>query len=226
MAMPEDLTTFPNLPPMSPDLRAALMARARQVRFQTGQEVFSTGDHVKDLLILLSGTLRIEQLGANGREIVLYRVHGGDSCILTAACLLSDEQYAAMGVAETDLEALLLPRAAFDDLMAASAEFRGMIFDAYSKRITDLLQVVEEVAFRRIDLRLAGRLLALAGDADQIAATQSQIATELGTVREVISRQLQEFQRRGWVKVGRGLVTVKDKSALQALANSDRVPPV
>lgn len=224
--MPEDLTDFPNLPPMSPDLWTSLTALARRLRFQTGEEVFSTGDQVKDLLILLSGTLRIEQLGANGREIVLYRVQGGDSCILTAACLMSDEQYAAMGVAETDLDTLLLPRLAFDELMATSPEFRGMIFQAYSKRITDLLQVVEEVAFRRIDLRLAGRLLALAGDGDRIVATQSQIATELGTVREVVSRQLQEFQRRGWVRVGRGLVTVLDKSELQALANSDRAPPV
>lgn len=224
--MPEDLTDFPNLPLMSPDLWASLTARARRLQFQTGEEVFSTGDEVKDLLIVLAGTLRIEQLGANGREIVLYRVQGGDSCILTAACLLSDEQYAATGVAETDLDALMLPRDAFDNLMATSAEFRGMIFQAYSKRITDLLQVVEEVAFRRIDLRLAGRLLTLAGDADQIIATQSQIATELGTVREVISRQFQEFQRRGWVKVGRGLVTVMDKPALHALANSDRAPPV
>lgn len=224
--MPEDHTDFPNLPPMPRDLLDALTARARRLQFKAGDEVFSAGDPVRDLLILLSGTLRIEQLGANGREIVLYRVQGGDSCILTAACLLSDEQYAAMGVAETDLDTLLLPRAAFDDLMATSAEFRGMIFQAYSGRITDLLQVVEEVAFRRIDLRLAGRLLALAGDGDRINATQSQIATELGTVREVVSRQLQEFLRRGWVKVGRGHVTIADKSALQALANSDRAPPV
>ncbi len=115
---------------------------------------------------------------------------------------------------------------AFDELMATSAEFRGMIFQSYSKRITDLLQVVEEVAFRRIDLRLAGKLLNLAGDGDQIVATQSQIATELGTVREVVSRQFQEFQRRGWVKIGRGTVTITDKAALTALANSDRAPPV
>lgn len=217
---------FPNLPPMSQDLWSSLTSRARRLRFHAGEEVFSTGDRVKDLLILLSGTLRIEQLGAAGREIVLYRVHGGESCILTAACLLSDDEYSAMGVAETELDALLLPRAAFDDLMAISSEFRGMIFQSYSKRITDLLQVVEEVAFRRIDLRLAGALLNLAGDSDRIVATQSQIATELGTVREVVSRQFQEFQRRGWVKVGRGIVTIIDKAALQALANSDRAPPV
>lgn len=224
--MLQDPKDFPDLPPMSQELWASLIGHARRLRFQVGEEVFSTGDQVKDLLILLSGTLRIEQLGAAGREIVLYRVQGGESCILTAACLLSDDEYSAMGVAETDLDALMLPRNAFDELMATSAEFRGMIFQSYSKRITDLLQVVEEVAFRRIDLRLAGKLLSLAGDGDRIVATQSQTATELGTVREVVSRQLQEFQRRGWVKVGRGTVTITDKTALTALANSDRAPPV
>lgn len=216
----------PNLPPMSAGLRASLMDRGRRVAFQTGDVVFTTGEKASDLLILLSGTLRIEQLGASGREIVLYRVQGGESCILTAACLLSDDAYSATGVAETDLDAMMMPRVAFDALMASSAEFRGMIFQAYSQRITDLLQVVEEVAFRRIDLRLAGRLLSLAGDGDRIVATQSQIATELGTVREVISRQFQEFQRRGWIEVGRGVVTLRDPAALQALAQSDRAPPV
>lgn len=224
--MLQDPKDFPNLPPMSQDLWASLISRARRRNFQAGDEVFSTGDQVTDLLILLSGTLRIEQLGAAGREIVLYRVQGGESCILTAACLLSEDDYSAMGVAETALDALIVPRVTFDDLMATSAEFRGMIFQSYSKRITDLLQVVEEVAFRRIDLRLAGTLLSLAGDGDRIVATQSQIATELGTVREVVSRQFQEFQRRGWVKVGRGVVTVMDKAALRALAHSDRAPPV
>ncbi len=224
--MLQDPADFSNLPPMSQELWDSLISHARRTRFQAGDEVFSTGDRVNDLLILLAGTLRIEQLGTAGREIVLYRVQGGESCILTAACLLSDDDYSAMGVAETDLDTLLVPRPAFDTLMATSAEFRGMIFQAYSKRITDLLQVVEEVAFRRIDLRLAGKLLTLAGDGDQIIATQSQIATELGTVREVVSRQFQEFQRRGWLRVGRGTVTVTDRAALKALANSDRVPPV
>lgn len=191
-----------------------------------GAEVFAPGQNADALLILLSGTLRVEQLAQSGREIVLYRVHGGESCILTAACLLAEVSYAATGIAETDLDLLSVPRAAFDDLMARSPEFRGVIFQAYSRRITDLMQVVEEVAFRRIDIRLAERLTDLADDSVRVVATQQRIANELGTAREVVSRQLGEFQRRGWVEIGRGSVRLLDRDALGKLAQSDRMPPL
>jgi CRP/FNR family transcriptional regulator len=185
--------------------------------------VFAPGQRADGLLILLNGTLRIEQLAASGREIVLYRVEGGESCIMTAACLLAGDDHSATGIAETAIEALSLPRSAFDDLMARSTEFRGLIFRSYTDRITDLLTVIEEVAFRRIDIRLAGRLGELPKMDKRIALTQAQIATELGTKREVVSRQLQDFQRRGWVSLARGSVTVLDRAALRKLADSDQV---
>ena len=213
---------FPELPGVTPDLRRDLVKLARQRHLSQGEVVFTPGAPVNTMLILISGTLRVEQVAQTGREIVLYRVHGGESCILTAACLLADTTYAATGVAETDLVLMALPKTAFDDLMSRSHEFRGLIFQAYAKRITDLMQVVEEVAFRRIDIRLAGRLIDLSGAGITIVATQQQMATELGTAREVISRQLGEFQRRGWVEVGRGLVHLRDKEALRNLAHSDR----
>ena len=142
---------FPDLPGVTTDLRYDLVKRSTPHHVSQGSVVFTPGAQVDALLILLSGTLRVEQLAETGREIVLYRVHGGESCILTAACLLADATYAATGIAETDLDLMSLPKAAFDDLMAHSHEFRGLIFQAYSKRITDLMQVVEEVAFRRIE---------------------------------------------------------------------------
>lgn len=213
---------FPELPGLTKDLRRELVKRSRQRHVSQGSVVFTPGEPVDAMLILLSGTLRVEQVAQSGREIVLYRVHGGESCILTAACLLADATYAATGIAETDLDLMSMPKAAFDDLMAGSQEFRGLTFQAYAKRITDLMQVVEEVAFRRIDIRLAGRLIELAGTGARIVATQQQLATELGTAREVVSRQLGEFQRRGWVEVGRGHVRLRDKEALRHLAHTDR----
>lgn len=213
---------FPEFPGLSTDLRCDLVKRSRQRHVSQGSVVFTPGPSADAMLILLSGTLRVEQVAQSGREIVLYRVHGGESCILTAACLLTDATYAATGVAETDLDLMSLPKAAFDDLMARSQEFRGLIFQAYAKRITDLMQVVEEVAFRRIDIRLAGGLIELSGTEGKIVATQQQMATELGTAREGISRQLGEFQRLGWVEIGRGDVRLRDKEALRNLAHSDR----
>jgi len=213
---------FPDFPGVSADLRRHLVKRSQQLHVPQGAEVFAPGGNVDALLILLSGTLRVEKLAKTGREIVFYRVHGGESCILTAACLLAEMPYAATGVAETDLNLLSVPKAAFDDLMACSSEFRGLIFQAYSKRITDLMQVVEEVAFGQIDIRLASRLIDHAEDGIRIVATQQQIATELGTACEVVSRRLGEFQRRGWIEVRRGIVRLRDKDALRRLAHADR----
>ncbi|MFK7837428.1 MAG: Crp/Fnr family transcriptional regulator [Sulfitobacter sp.] len=155
-----------------------------------------------------------------GREIVLYRVHAGESCVLTTACLLAFEDYSAEGIAETDIEAILIPRDAFDQMMAASKEFRAFVFEAYSKRITDLFMVIEEIAFKRMDIRVAQKLLELRGSDDVLHLTHQQLALELGTAREVISRQLKEFERRGWLNLSRGQIELRDTPAVERLAQS------
>lgn len=113
-----------------------------------------------------------------------------------------------------------MPRGVFEDLIARSSTFRRFVFTAYSKRITDLFFVIEEIAFRRIDIRLAQKLLALGKESDRVVATHHQLATELGSAREVISRQLQEFQRREWVKLARGTIEIQDRAALEKLAKT------
>jgi len=185
-----------------------------------GARIFGPGKRPEHLLLLLSGTVRVQQTSDAGREIVLYRIHAGESCVLTTASLLAHEAYAAEGVAETNVTAVAIPRAVFDDLIASSRSFRDFIFAAYSRRITDLFYVIDEVAFRRIDIRLAQKLLELQDDDQGLQATHQQLAAELGTAREVISRQLQEFQRRGWVELSRGLVRILDEDALKKLSTS------
>jgi CRP/FNR family transcriptional regulator len=169
-------------------------------------------------LLLVSGTVRVQQLSEAGREIVLYRVHAGESCVLTTACLLAFEDYSAEGVAETDVEAILIPRDTFDELMAVSKEFRAFVFEAYSKRITDLFMVIEEIAFKRMDIRVAQKLLDLQDAQKTLHLTHQQMAVELGTAREVVSRQLKEFERRGWLTLNRGVIELRDPSAIGRLA--------
>ena len=183
-----------------------------------GTVLFAPGMEPVNLLLLLAGTVRVQQSSDSGREIVLYRVEAGESCVLTSACLLAQEDYAAEGVAETDVTAVAIPRATFDDLVGRSRQFRDFVFQAYARRMTDLFRVIDEVAFGRIDARLAERLLALARGTGAVQATHQQLAAELGTAREVVSRQLTEFQRRGWIGQSRGLVTLSDPQALAAVA--------
>lgn len=200
--------------------RATLEARAPVQAVPAGTTVFGPGRVPDAMLLLLEGVVRVQQTATTGREIVLYRVRAGESCILTTACLLAGDAYAAEGVAETSLRAVSIPRSVFDGLLARSAAFRTFVFEAYGQRIGDLILTIEDIAFRRIDLRLAEALCRLAGPDGCVRGTHQDLAKELGTAREVISRQLAEFQRRGWTDQGRGIIRLVDPAALQAIVTS------
>lgn len=211
---------FPGLGGLAPKVSDLLDQTAHSATFKQGTVIFGPFKPAENLLLLASGTVRVQQVSEAGREIVLYRVHAGESCVLTTACLLAFEDYAAEGIAETDIEAILIPRDAFDQMMAASKEFRAFVFEAYSKRITDLFMVIEEIAFRRMDIRVAQKLLDLQDTQGVLHLTHHQLAVELGTAREVISRQLKEFERRGWLSLSRGHIDLRDKAAIERLAQS------
>lgn len=215
---PDWIPRFPELAQLTPAERKLIAERAQVVSLPAGTTVFAPGLPADNFLLLLDGTVRVQQVSASGREIVLYRVTGGESCIMTTACLLSQDTYNAEGITETPVQAVAVPKAAFDELMARSAAFRRFVFSDYSSRITDLLHVVEEVAFERIDKRLAQKLLERADAAGGLSATHQDLAVELGTAREVISRHLKEFQRRGWLELNRGQVQLADRAGLERIA--------
>lgn len=221
--MSDWINRFPGLLQLNATVRTALVDASSVVRVPKGTTIFGPGQAPENLLLLLDGRVRVQQLAESGREIVLYRVHAGESCVLTTACLLAFEDYTAEGVAETDLEAAAIPQRAFDAAMASSPEFRRFVFTAFSKRITDLFLTVEEIAFGRMDARLAHKLLELAGDGDSVAGTHGDLARELGTAREVISRQMVEFVRRVWVEQRRGAIRLVDRKALEKFAEANPV---
>jgi len=219
--MSEDwISRFQGLSNLPERIRGILDARSQVIRMPKGTVIFGPGNSPENLLFLLDGTVRVQQLAENGREIVLYRVQAGESCVMTTACLLAYEDYSAEGIAETDITAAAIPRTVFDDLISQSREFRTFVFSAYSKRITDLFHVIEDIAFQRMDIRLAQKLLDLR-QGMTVKATHQQLAAELGTAREVISRQLSEFQRRDWVKQSRGTVELLDADSIARLAQSE-----
>jgi len=208
---------FPGLARLDAGVRARLEREGRVVRAPAGHTIFGPGHVPDNMLFLLDGVVRVYQTSESGREIVLYRVEAGQSCVLTTACLLAHEAYSAEGVAETGVVAVALPRTTFDSLIAEVPAFRDFVFAAYARRITDLFRVIDEVAFGRIDIRLAHRLIAMARGGTELHITHQGLATELGTAREVVSRQLHEFQRRGWIEQGRGTIALTDRPALARL---------
>ena len=199
-------------------VRDRLLNEARIVEMPEGAQVFGPLNVPDSLFFLYDGRIRVSQSSDTGREIVLYRVDAGESCVLTTACMLAEEAYNAEGIAESDITAIVLPKQAFDRLVAEEEAFRKFVFAAYSRRLIDLLRVVDDVAFGHMDVRLAERLLALAGDFKEVSATHQQLASELGTAREVVSRILQDFQRRELIAQSRGRIALLDKPALRELA--------
>lgn len=209
---------FPDLDALTPDQRGLLARHAVVARVPAGTVVFGPGDPADNLLLLVEGTVRVQHLSEGGRLIVLYRVQAGESCVLTTACLMAQDAYTAEGVAETDAQAVMIPRDTFDALVGGAPAFRRLVFDAYARRISDLFLLIDEVVFQRIDTRLAGKLVELSGGSGTVQVTHQQLADELGTAREVISRQLQEFQRRGWITLARGVIGLSDLAALRGSA--------
>jgi CRP/FNR family transcriptional regulator len=200
--------------------RQFLEAAASLVTLPAGAVTFTPGEHCEMYVLVIAGCVRVHMLSETGREIVLYRVEGGETCILTTACLLAGMNYAAEAIAETDVRVALLPGAAFRELMARSAVFRDFVFQAFGARIADLLLVVEEVAFRRVDVRLARLLLERQDAAATVRLSHNDLAVELGTAREVVSRQLKDFERRGWVSLHRGSIDLISPADLSNLVRA------
>ena len=117
------------------------------------------------------------------------------------------------------MQAVAIPRGLFDTLIAQSAPFRQFVFADFSQRITGLIRLIDEISFSRMDVRLAQKLLEMAGAAQEVTMTQQQLATELGSAREVVSRVLAELHRRGWLTVERGRVVFINRAALEDFAN-------
>ena len=184
-----------------------------------GARLFHAGDACTGFAIVHEGTLRVGLTAANGREIVLYRVGPGDVCLQTFARLAGGGgAYSAEGVAETAMRIEMLSPAAFAVRVAGDAGFRDLLFGAVARRFADFERVVERVALTGIAPRLAAALLALADQDGRVAATHAVLASEIGSAREVVSRQLATFARRGLVGGGRGALRVLAPARLEALA--------
>ncbi|MEM8648949.1 MAG: Crp/Fnr family transcriptional regulator [Pseudomonadota bacterium] len=199
---------FEGLNQLEGEWRDTISRKSKVVSIPPETVVFAPGKPADNMIFLLDGTVRVQQVSENGREIVLYRIEAGESCIMTASCIIGDQHYSAEGVAETVIEAAIIPKPVFEELLGSSSRFRNFIFSTVSSRLAELMHIINEIAFRRVDIRLAQKLVSLAKGSDEIMVTHQQLATELGTAREVVSRQLQEFQRREWISQSRGTIRI------------------
>ena len=205
--------------PMLRELPAAeldrILSASSAMQLPAGTVIFDENQPCQGFPLLLSGSVRVIKAAANGRELQLYRVGSGESCILTSSCLLGHTPYQARGIAEQDVEMIVLSPATFHALLSVNQPFRDYIFGLFSERLTDLMELVSAVAFQKLDQRLARLLIS---KPSPIHATHQALADELGSAREMVSRLLKGFAEQGWVKLGREQIAITDTPALKKFA--------
>lgn len=209
------LARFPVLAELPAEPLRRLLGEAQLLRAPAGSVLFDAKQPCRGFPLLLEGSVRVSKTSPSGREIQLYRVEPGQGCILSGGCLLGQTDYSARAIAEQDAVLISVPPALFHELMLQFEPFRRFVFGMYGERLAEVMELVEEVAFRRLDVRLA-QLLIHRGPVVQ--TTHQKLADDLGSVREIVSRLLRSFEDRGWVKLERERVTVLDSKSLAALS--------
>lgn len=210
------LNLYPALSGLPAERLAALLKPGAVMHLPAGTAVFAEHQPCQGFPLLLEGSIKVVKQAASGRELMLYRVAPGGSCIISSSCLLGHTAYNARGIAETPLTLLALPVPAFAALMLDHSPFRDFVFHLFAERIGELMQLVEEVAFARLDQRLAKLLLAR--NEAVLNVTHQQLADELGSVREIVSRLLKGFAAQGLVTLGREQLSIVDRSGLQKMS--------
>ncbi len=210
------IRVLPILKNADPSLLYEFRQTAFFARIPEGHDVFIEGDQVDAIALLISGVVRVYKIGETGREITLYRFGNGESCILTANAILSQKNFPAVATVEKEAEAVMIPADSFRDWVRRYDAWREFVFELLSQRLSSVMEIVEEVAFRRMDARLASLLAERGRRSDPIHITHQEIAAELGSSREVISRILEDFSAQGIVEVSRGIIKILEMDSLHA----------
>lgn len=219
----DQLASFPMLKELFHHGDGKIADAMRLIKVQEGQSLFRYGDDCRDFLLILEGAVCVQHLSGNGQVITLYHLQPGQACELTLSCLLGGRCYPAEAIAETDVHALALPGRQFHEAMVVSPRFRQFVFTTIDRGVHSLLALVEDLSFGHLDQRLARCLLKAAGSQSSVYITHSSLAEELGTAREVVSRMLKDFEKRGWLSLHRGRIEIDDLKSLKKQSISESV---
>lgn len=200
----------------------AYLDRLRPMDLPKGAELFRPGDPIQGYAIVLSGRVDVRLTTASGREILLYSVAPGQSCIQSTLGLMGgDGHYTAEARTSCPTRLVLLPKGSYDQLMAGSDGFRAMVFSAFGSRMKTMMELLEKLAFQTVECRLAEHLLRQVPPGENmVRATQAELAAAVGTAREVVSRKLEFWAAQGWISTGRGKVTIHAADRLRAIATA------
>ena len=201
--------------PIYDEPRGDWAASFREVPLRRGETLFRAGDPCERLLVPEDGLFRVQAVSRAGREIVLYRVGAGEICMMSAMSLLCGTGCRADAIVEADGTARVISAGQFHDRLSRDDSFRGYVLSSLGHRMHCVVGLLQDIAFERVNGRLAQLLLSKQDDAAFVCETHETLALELGSAREVISRRLKAFERKGWVKLSRGKLQLLDRPALR-----------
>jgi CRP/FNR family transcriptional regulator len=211
---------FPFIQQTSSDFVDTFFEQAQLVELPAGSTILEEGQSCANLVLVTNGIGRVYKLSPSGREVTLYRIHAGESCVLTASCIMNQDSFPAMAEVEQSIRGLMVSPRNVREWFCRDPEWQRFIFCLLSHRLASIIQVVEEVAFKRIDVRLAEQFVrGMQQSGDQmIKKTHAELAADVGSSREVVSRILRDFSQRDLISSGRGFIEILDKPSIEALA--------
>jgi CRP/FNR family transcriptional regulator len=191
-----------------------LMHDAQTIDAPAGTVLFDEGAPCRGFPLVLDGEIRIARGSPQGRSLELYRVSPGELCVVSTSCVFGRHAMVAHGIAARPTRLVVLSPRGFD-AWCDQEPFRRFVFGVFAERLADLMALVEAVAFQRLDQRLATALL---GHGVVVHASHQALADQLGTVREIVTRLLKQFERSGWVRLARERIELVDAAALRRVA--------
>ena len=218
---PEWLAAFPELAAIEEPAWQEALAAARVVTYPPHTTLYQDGESCEHFILILSGTVKVEKISGSGQEIALYHLRPGHICELTTSCLMSGKCYHADAITETEVRAVLIPKAAFQKALAGSPQFQRYMYAAVEQGMSDLVSLLETVISAPMGVRLAHYLIAQGRRTNPIATTHYEIATELGTAREVVSRLLKELEDQGCIRRHRGRIEITDFEKLRGMVGGE-----
>lgn len=224
MLSPEQYSRVARIVPILQRADAQLVRDFQQTAFvariPAGHDVFVEGDQAEAIALLISGVVRVYKIGETGREITLYRFGLGESCILTANAILSRQSFPAIATVEQEAEAVMIPADVFRNWVRRYDLWREFVFDLFAQRLSTVMALVDEVVFGQMDRRVAAFLLSQAKVHNPLRITHQEIAAELGSSREVISRLIENFAKEGIIRTTRGTIEIQNYELLELRARA------
>ncbi len=215
--LPEWVGNFPLLKDVKDEAWVNTANNAKEVTLPANYEVFHDGDPCENYIFVVEGATRVYKSFENGREMLLYRLQAGETCSLTTSILLAGGRYTANAMTEAETRAVIIPIAVFQDTFDKSKGFRDFVCSTFGGRIRDFIMLLESIATRNVDVRLARYLLENKSQDNKVEASHKVLAFELGTAREVVSRHLKDFESNGWVSLSRKNIELLKPDAMGRL---------